>query len=563
MKRHNKIRDWWLLLIGVLILVNILGALFHYRFDLTAEKRFSISKPVKGILKNLDEKVQVHVFLHGELPSGFKKLSSSTEDLLREFKDYAGGHVDYDFISPDDLIPGSNRTWADTLSSLGLIPINLKIQLKAGEQSQYIYPSALVKYRDKIMPVDLYTGNKTIITPPELNSTEALLEYKFAHAIQNLTSPERPLIAYATGNGEPTGAETYDLVEHVLTKNYRVYTMDLKEERTIPDTFKLLMVVKPTLSFTDAEKLAIDQYIMHGGRALFLIDRLEAEMDSLQVKNEVIAYDRNLNLSDLLFRYGVRINPDLLMDLQCDFLPFSVNGQDQYEFLHWNYFPLFESPQNHVINKNTGLVAGRFVNSVDTVGAPGIKKTILLQSSANARTLHTPALISGRENINAPVDAQYDQKNIAAAVLLEGRFTSFFKNRVSQQQLDTLQHYGASFKPENTAENKIIVVGDGDVALNSTLRGEPLPMGLNSYTVGSQYEYQFANRQFISNCIEYLIDNSGLAEAKSKDYTLRLLDAKKTAEQRPFWLWLNVLAPLMLIVLGGFIYQWWRRKKYS
>ena len=532
---------WWLILIVVIIAINFLASVFHKRIDLTNEKRFTISSPVKKILKNLDDVVEVNIFLKGELPAGFKKLSTSAQDLLQEFKEYSNGKVHYKIISADDKMPGTQRTYADTLSALGLVPINLKVQLKAGEQSQYIYPAAIVYYKNKIQPVNLYSGTKTVITPPELNSAEALLEFNFADAIDKIIENRKPMIAYATGNGEPTGANTYDLVENVLRKNYSLFTMNLETEPVIPDTFKLLMIVKPTLGFTDAEKLKIDQYVMHGGKLICFIDRLEAEMDSLQIKNQVVAYDRNLHLEDMFFRYGVRINPDLLMDLQCDFLPFNVNGKDQFEFLHWNYFPLFESKQNSVINKNVGLVAGRFVNSMDTVSAPGIKKTILLSSSSNSRTIETPALISGDENRNTPIDAAYTKKDIAAGVLLEGKFTSLFKNRVSQANMDSLAQYGTPFLSQNNSDNKMIIISDGDIVLNGTFKGEPLPMGVNSYTVGSQYEYQFANRQFVENCIEYLINDAGLREAKSKDYKLRLLDPKKTTDQRGFWEILNLV----------------------
>jgi gliding-associated putative ABC transporter substrate-binding component GldG len=302
---------------------------------------------------------------------------------------------------------------------------------------------------------------------------------------------------------------------------------------------------------------------MHGGKLLCFIDRLNAEVDSLQMKNEVIAYDRNLNLQDLFFRYGVRINPDLLMDLQCDFLPFSVNGKDQFEFLHWNYFPLFESKQNNVITKNLGLVAGRFVNTIDTVSAPGIKKTILLSSSPNSRTIETPALISGAENRNAAVDAAFNKSNLIAGVLLQGKFTSLYKNRVSSSEMDSLAFYGSPFQFENIENNKMIIISDGDIVLNGTYKGQLLPMGVNSYTVGTQYEYQFANRQFVTNCLDYLINNAGLSEAKSKDYQLRLLDPKKTSEQRTFWEMLNLLLPVFLLAIFGFIYQWFRKRKYS
>ncbi|MEO8763293.1 MAG: gliding motility-associated ABC transporter substrate-binding protein GldG [Ginsengibacter sp.] len=553
-----------LIIVTVAVLaVNLFASLVHKRIDLTNEKRFTISSPVKKILKTLDGEVQVDLFLKGDMPSGFKKLSTSAQELLQEFKEYANGKIRYKMVSPDDQVPGSTTTYADTLSSLGIVPINLKVQLKAGEQSQYIYPAALVHYKEKMLPVNLYSGTKTVITPPELNSAEALLEYKFADAISKVTGDSKPLVAYAVGNGQPAGINTYDLVENVLNKNYKLFMLNLLTEPIIPDTFRLLMIVKPAMPFTEAEKLKIDQYIMRGGKVIWFIDRLEAEMDSLQIKNQVIAYDRNLRLEDLLFRYGVRINPDLLMDLQCDFLPFSVNGKDQFEFLHWNYFPLFESKQNSVINKNLGLVAGRFVNSLDTVSAAGIDKTILLSSSANSRTIETPALISGEENRNAPEDEAYKKKDIPAGVLLEGKFTSFYKNRVSQAVIDSLAQFNTPFQIQCITDNKMIVIADGDVVLNGVLQGKPLPMGMNSYTVETQYQYQFANKEFVENCLEYLINNGGLSEARSKDYTLRLIDPKKMASQKVTWQIINLALPVLLIILAGIIYQWWRRKSYS
>lgn len=562
--KRNKIKNWWwLILIVGIVLVNYGASIFHKRIDLTNEKRFTISAPVKRMLKNIDQKMEIDIFLRGDIPAGFKKLSNSAQELLQEFKELSNGNIHYRLIAADEKIPGTNKTFADTLSSMGIVPINLKVQLKEGEQSQYIYPAALINYQNKLQPVNLYAGSNTFITPPELNSAEALLEYHFANGIEKLIRVHKPMIAYAVGNGEPTGPNTYDLVENVLKKNYQLFTFDLSQEPVIPDTFKLLLIVKPTLTFSDAEKLKIDQYVMRGGKLLCFIDRLNAEVDSLQMKNEVIAYDRNLNLQDLFFRYGIRINPDLLMDLQCDFLPFSVNGKDQFEFLHWNYFPLFESKQNSVITKNLGLVAGKFVNTMDTVAAPGIKKTVLLSSSLNSRSIETPALISGEENRNAPSDAAFNKKDLIAGVLLEGKFTSLYKNRISRAQLDSLASYGMPFQPENITENKMIIVSDGDMVLNGSYKGQPLPMGVNPYTVGTQYEYQFANKQFVENCLEYLVNNSGLSEAKAKDYKLRLLDPKKTTEERSFWEMLNLVLPVLLIVIFGLIYQWVRKRKYT
>ena len=563
LSNKNKNRKWWwIVVIAAIITVNFFASIVHKRIDLTNEKRFTISSPVKKILGNMDDAAEVTIFLKGDLPAWFKNLSTSAEELLQEFKEYSNGKISYKLVSPDEQMPGTTTTYADTLNSLGIVPINLKVQLKAGEQSQYVYPAALVQYKNKILPVNLYSGTQTVITPPELNSSEALLEYKFADAIYKLTENRKPMVAYSVGNGEPTGDNVVDLVENVLRKNYSLFTLNIAKEPVIPDTFKLLMIVKPTAPFTEDEKFKIDQYIMRGGKVIWFIDRLEAEMDSLQIKNQVIAYDRNLNLEDLLFKYGVRINPDLIMDLQSDFLPFSVNGKDQFNFLHWNYFPLFESKQNSLINKNVGLVAGRFVNSIDTVNAPGIKKTILLSSSANSRTIETPALISGEENRNAPEDDAFKKKDIPAGILLEGKFTSLYKNRVSQQEMDSLQQFGTPFLTECINDNKMIVIADGDIVLNGTQERNPLPMGVNSYTAGTQYEYQFANKAFVENCLEYLINTANLSEARAKDYTLRLLDPKLIAEQKTKWQMINLALPVALIIIFGIIYQWWRRKKY-
>src|SRR6185312_7973859 len=212
--KSSLIKKWlWLILIVAIVLINYAASIFHERIDLTNEKRFTISTPVKKILKKIDRKMEVNIFLRGNLPAGFKKLSVSTQDLLQNFKEYSNGNIHYNIISADEKMPGTERTYADTLTSLGMVPINLKVQLKEGEQSQYIYPAAIVNYEDKMQPVNLYSGSDNFITAPELNSAEALLEFKFADAIEKIIENKKPLVAYAVGNGEPTGPEIYDLAE--------------------------------------------------------------------------------------------------------------------------------------------------------------------------------------------------------------------------------------------------------------------------------------------------------------------------------------------------------------
>ncbi len=563
MQKNKKNTLVWPLVLVVLLLLNFAAAKWHARVDLTNENRFTLSSPVKNMLKNLDSTVTVEVFLKGEFPSGFKKLGISTNDVLQEFKEVAGNKLQFKFISPEELVPGTETSYGDSLSALGLFPINLTSQVKEGQQQQYVYPFALAHYGNRSLPAVLYKGKTPLINFQELSSAEAMLEYTLANAISKVKQTEKSVVGYAIGNGEPTNINTYDLWKNVLSPNYNFFTYDLNLSRPIPNDFKVLLLVKPAEPFSEMAKLKLDQYVMNGGKIIWFIDRLNAEMDSLKA-GEVVAYDRELLLNDILFNYGVRVNPDLVMDLQCDYLPFDVNGNGQYELMPWNYFPLFGTQNNHPINKNLGFVAGRFVNSIDTVGVPEIKKTVLLASSANSRTIGTPAIISGKENSVAPENDKFNRKNIPVAVLLEGKFKSLYKNRLSQIFADSLQQYGTTFIPDNINENKMIVVGDGDMVLNDIIKGnEPIPMGMNPYTYGTERAFPFANQDFLENSLDYLVNENGLSEAKAKDYVLRLLDTKKLEEQKTMWQIINIAIPVLMIILFAAVFQWRRKYKYT
>ena len=563
----NKIWDskiWLLITLVILFAINWAAAVWHNRIDFTNEKRFTLSNATIQLLKNIKEPVQVTVFLKGNYPSGFKKLSATTGDLLQEFKEVAGKNFQYNFISPDDIMPGTNIKYADTIAAMGMLPINLTSQVKEGQQQQFVYPYALLHYGEKTLPITLYQGKTPLINFQELNSAEALLEYNVANAISKITQTEKQVIGYATGNGEPMDNSVYDLVENNLNIDYALSLYNLEKQPFVPKEFKVLVIVKPTQVFNEDEKLKLDQYVMNGGKILLFMDRLNAEMDSLQIKNEVIAYDRGLLLNDLMFKYGVRINADLVMDLQCDYLPFDVNGNGQFELLPWNYFPVLESKSNHPINKNLGFVSGRFVNSIDTVEAEGITKTILLSSSANARKIASPALISGKENVAAAQDEKFKTPNIPVAVLLEGKFTSLFANRASQVMIDSIEAYGGMFLPKCMSNNKMIVVADGDIVLNAVVKGnQPILMGMNPYTYGTQKEFPFANKNFVQNCMEYLINENNLSEAKGKDYVVRLLNTKKVNEEKTFWQMINIAVPALMVILFAIIFQWMRKRKYA
>ena len=412
--------------------INIVASFIHIRFDLTEEKRYSLSRATRNLLNKLEDPLDIKVFLEGEIPAEFRKLSNATADFLRILKDAKSAKIQYDFIDPTDET-GDGKLWADSLNIFGASPINLNVQVKSGQENKFIYPYALLSYQGKSSLVHLFESSKKNISAAEVNSSESLMEYQFVKAIDRILNPEKPSIAYAIGNDQPQDARMFSFwytidpesfpkenvnpqyFDVTSKSNYKLGRFNLQTQASIPRDIDLLVIVKPAKAFSSAEKLKIDQYIMHGGKVLWFIDNLFAEQDSLSFKSQLIAYERNLGLEDILFNYGVRINSDLVMDLQCDFLPFAVGGNSdnpQYEFLHWNYYPLFEPRGNHQVTKNIGLVAGRFVNSMDTIEASGIKKTVLLQSSSNSRIIATPALISPNENRNVPEDALFNKRDI-------------------------------------------------------------------------------------------------------------------------------------------------------
>ncbi|MFC4262398.1 gliding motility-associated ABC transporter substrate-binding protein GldG [Ferruginibacter yonginensis] len=566
-KKIIQSKFWWAIVIVLMLLLNYVAALFHTRIDLTSEKRFTLSAATKKLLrKPIEGNISIDVFLKGTSNAGFKQLGNASNDILQEFKEVAGNKIQFNFLDPADVVPSTEVTYADTLTALGLLPINLTSQVKEGQQQQYVFPFALVHYQDKTFPVELYKGKTPIINFAELSSAEALLEYKFAEAISKITQTQKPIIGYAVGNGEADlgRLNTYDLVENVLKPDYQLFTFDLNSPKFIPTAIQALVIVKPTIGFSDEAKLKLDQYVMNGGKLLVFVDRLNAELDSLQSKKgQVTAFDRDLKLNDLFFNYGARVNADLLMDLQCDFLPFDVSGNGQFELLPWNYFPVIDSKSNHPINKGIGYVAAKFANTIDTVEAEGIKKTILLSSSANARTIGSPAIISVTENVNAPDDAKFKKANLPIAVLLEGKFKSMFANRLSTAMSDTLAKYNIGFMPQSLTEGKIIIVADGDMVLNAVVKGNPIPMGMNVYTFDTQREFPFANKAFLQNALNYLVGDDGLSEAKAKDYTVKLLDTKKTADQKLFWQTINIVIPIVTVMLFALIFQWLRKRKYT
>ncbi|HYO22707.1 MAG TPA: gliding motility-associated ABC transporter substrate-binding protein GldG [Flavisolibacter sp.] len=564
MKGKKKNILWWIGLLAGLVLINYIAATVHFRLDLTEEKRYSLTPTSREMVRNLSSDVVIDVFLKGDFPSGFRKLSNTTLEFLTVLKETNPGRVKYRFISPDEPA-GNGKSWGDSLRSAGIEPINLTVQQTAGQENKYMFPYALLHAGGRTEVVNLFPSSQRSVSPADLNNAEATMEYSFVKSLDKLINQQVKAIAYAVGNGEPVGEEITAL-RQAVSADYRMLPFDLNKFSYVPKEANVLLIVKPATGFSEHEKLKIDQYIMNGGKVMMFIDNLFAEQDSLVIKSQLVAYDRNLNLGDLLFNYGVRINADLLMDLQCDFLPFAVGGTGdapQYEFLKWNYFPLFETRNNHPINKNLGLVASRYVNSIDTVEADNIRKTFLLESSVNSRLISTPALISLNENRNTAEDALFKKKGIPVAVLLEGTFNSLYRNRISTAQRDSLAQSGG-FKEQITNDGKLIVVSDGDIVLNDVSAKEgPLQMGMNLYTAGSKFQAPVANSNFLLNCLEYLTSKETIISTRNKEIVLRLLDAKKVEAEKGKWQLINIALPVLLVVIFGIVYQRFRRYRFA
>ncbi|MBL7770973.1 MAG: gliding motility-associated ABC transporter substrate-binding protein GldG [Flavipsychrobacter sp.] len=556
---------YWMLLLLVVIAVNWLAELMPLRLDLTAEGRYTLSAPTRKLLNEIEEPVQIDVLLSGELPAGFKKLASSTDDLLREFKAVGKSNLRFQFIKPGEgLNDTAKAILYDSLSRLGLNPTNIKAQTKEGEgqEERLVFPGAVIQHKGRTTAIDLLQGVSAEGGLESLNTAEALLEFKFANAIKQLNQDSVPLIGYLVGNGQPLTYQVQDLIENVLRKNYAFRILPIDSVGLIPTVFDALIIAKPSGAFSDEQKIKLDQYVMQGGKLLWMIDKLYAEMDSLQrTQNEFIAFDRGLELDDLLFRYGVRINQDLLQDLNADKMPSvigSVGGKPQIQLLPWFYNPLLSNYSGHPIAKNLDYVLTQFPNTLDTVEAKGIQKTILLASSQQARTLETPAKVSWNSVQTEEDFNTFNKSKIPVAVLLEGKFTSHYANRLSTEQRAFISSQGQTINSQSP-ESKMIVIADGDIALNSVTQNEgPLPMGMNPYT-----KFQFANRDFIQNSIEYLVDESGILETRAKDFSLRLLDQKKLEENKTNWQLINIVVPILLIIAFGWAFHYFRKLRYQ
>ena len=563
----NKIKSFQLLgWVVALIALNFLAAIFHTGIDLTAEKRYTLSATTKELVNSIDQPVKLTVYLDGDLPAGFKKLADRAEDVANTFRSMSKGNFLVEFERPGaGLNDTAKAILFDSLQMMGINPTNVKAQQKDGEKTEetLVFPGAILSSQKGQIGIDFLEGQSSLNGLASLNNAEALMEFKIARAILFLQRDTVPVVGYLTGNGEPLDYSVYDLVENVLRKDYYFKLLPIDSVAYIPHDFKAIVIAKPTQPFSRAQRLKIDQYVMQGGKVIWAIDQLYASMDSLERSNgSFVAYDQGLELDEQLFKYGARINRDLVQDLESDKVPSvvgSIGNQPQIELLPWPYAPLLRNTSGHPIAKNLDFISASFPQSIDTIAAPGIKKQILLSTSDYARSLQTPALVEWR-SVKTEQDLQlFNKKQLPIAILLEGKFGSAFSNRLSKEELDALSSTGLPFLSSTVSDNSMVVISDGDLVLNPVNEQEgPLAMGMNSYTRQS-----FANRDFISNVLFYLTGGEDVIAARSKIFRLRLIDKDKIENEKLFWQGLNIVLPLLLLIGFYFINSFYRKKKYA
>jgi ABC-2 type transport system permease protein len=550
------------ILIAIIFVVNFLGSFYYKRFDLTEEKRYSLSAPTKTFLANLDDIVSVQVYLTGTgLPSGLKELEHATDDILNEFKAYGGNKFEYEFININEYDAEAKEEVTKYLKEVGLSPISLNVVEEDEETQKIIFPGALINYKGRIISTVLLESQIGKDQFEVINHSIALLEYKFANAIQKLKRDKQPFVAFTQGNGELDQLQLGSLLDALQQNFFKVEGINLVNEYKINPAIDVLVLAKPSIAFDEKDKFKIDQFIMNGGKVIWALDGMRADMDSLQGREFFMAAENDLNLTDQLFRYGVRVNDDLIQDLQnvpISLVTGQVNGQPQMKNFPWLFNPILFSSNQHAIVKNLEPIKGTFASTIDTIRTANIKKTPLLTTSEYSKALLNPVRVFLGLIKDQPNPDNFKQKNLPVAYLLEGEFTSVFKGRLTsgfEATLDSVK--GLSFT-EKSKPNKMIVISDGDILKNEVDKGKPLPLGFDRNT-----QTNFGNKNFLINSIEFLVDDNDLLSTRNKEIKLRQLDAVKVKDEKNTWKQINLILPSLILVLFGLIYFYFRKKRYA
>nr|WP_288936101.1 gliding motility-associated ABC transporter substrate-binding protein GldG [uncultured Allomuricauda sp.] len=542
--------------IVAVVVINLLASFVYTRFDLTEDKRYTLSDPAVKVAQKFETPVIVDVLLDGNIPAEFSKLKAETIQLLESFAS-KNSNIKYNLVDPLEDSENPQETVAQ-LQALGLQPANVTVEENGKVSNELVFPWAMVNFNDQTVKVPLLKNKLGSTAEDRINNSVQQLEYAFADAFTKLSIEEKKSVAVIKGNGELDDIFIADYLT-TIRDYYNIGAITLDSVATNPQNvlnqlkgFDLAIIAKPTEAFTDQEKYIMDQYMVQGGKSIWMVDQVNMEMDSIYAGGgEAIAIPRDLNLKDLFFKYGVRINPVLVNDLYFTQIVLATGeGNDsQYNPLPWLYYPMVFSQNNHPINTNIESVRLQFTSPMDVL-ENDYQKTILLQSSPLSKTDGIPRVVS-LDMINQQPDREtYNNGNLPLAVLIEGNFTSMYKNRVKPLKLQNTLEEGP--------ENKMIVISDGDVIKNQLRTGRPLELGYDKWTNSF-----YGNKEFLVNSTNYLLDNTGLINIRNKKVSIPLLDVKKIAKQKTKWQLVNIGFPVVLTLLFGLFFSYYRKRKFT
>ena len=562
------------LLLGLvtIIFINVLGYYFFARIDLTEEKRYSLSVSTKKLLKEIDEVVFVRCYLDGDMPAEYKALKNETKEMLDQFRAY-NPNIEYEFVDPNGF---ENRTERDEfyrrLFERGLSPINIKTTKSNTQVQQYIFPYIDIVHKGRTYIAPLLSSKKGVAGEGIIAGSIENLEYNIYSSIRSIVNAKKDKVVFLYGHGELPVENIYDFVSS-LSEYYEVDSITINEKLnsltdriydtvdlskvTIENKYKCMIVAKPTSIFSYKDLYIIDQYIMHGGKVLWLLDALNVSMDSLQAQSSTVAISNFTGVDDILFRYGAKVNTNLIMDLQCAKVPI-VTGQyqdnmPQMSYYPWNFFPEIHPNSNHIISDKISPVKMEFVSSIDTTVSQA-EKTVLLYSSNGTRIMNAPVNVS-LNMLKQKQDAKlFNAGSKPVAMLLEGEFVSAFKNRLTATMEESTQIAFKDFS-DTTA---MIVVADGDICKNDFINGQLLPLAYDKYT-----RQMYGNKEFLVNCVNYLCGDVDLIPLRSREVIMRKLDTAKIERERTFWQVINVVVPVVIILVLGLFLTIFRKKKYS
>ncbi len=554
--KSKKTGDLLLLANGIALVVvlNMLASLYFFRIDLTEEQRYTIKEPTRQLLSELTDDVFIEVYLEGDLNAGFQRLQRSVRELLEEFRITSNNRIQFTFTNPEMALGKQAQSeFMQDLAERGVSPLSV-IDTKGGERiEKIIFPGAIIEADGFETSVMLLKGDRTLGADQVLNQSIEGLEYEFASAIYKLTNTNRKKIGLLTGHGELDSLEIASL-NNALLDQFEVRKVDITRRATI-EGYDAIIVAKPRFTFSERDKFKLDQYVMRGGKLLLMIDKMDAAMDSAS-REDYFAFPYDLNLDDLLFRYGVRINPDLIQDRVAARYPIvtgQIGGQPQIVQMDWPFFPLVNSYADHSITRNLDASFLKFASSIDTVKAVGVRKQLLLSTSPASRAIGSPVNVSAN-SLRSLDPALLSQGPIPVAYLLEGRFASLYKSRFVPEGIV------AEKVVEESEDAKIIVVSDGDLARNNVngRTGQPQQLGLDPIS-----NYTFANEGLILNMLAYLTEEEGLIIARNKEVKIRPLDKEKISAERMFWQLLNIVLPLVLLAGIGLVKDQLRKRRYT